>query len=74
MANNVKGGPDTASIATAMKNGAKGGHSLTLRFTEAEDIALYDSLVKDAKVDRRPLDQFVLLYLLSNYPQQEVAE
>ena len=38
-------------------------HTLTIQFTEPEDIALYDAIVSGAKHDRRQPGQFALLKL-----------
>jgi hypothetical protein len=38
-------------------------HTLTIHFTEPEDISLYEKLESDAKADRRQLGQFALLKL-----------
>lgn len=47
-------------------------HSLTIHFTEPEDIELYDRLVSLAKADfRRPLDKFALLSLHTAFKQPE---
>lgn len=42
--------------------------SLYLKFTEPEDLALYDRLVADAKVKRYEPNVYALLVLLEAYP------
>jgi hypothetical protein len=49
-------------------------HSLTINFTEPEDLELYDRLIDQAKADfRRPLDQYVLLSLHTAFPKPELV-
>lgn len=75
MANKIKGGPDTEAITTSTNGTSpKSFHSLTLKFIEDEDKDLYAALTADAKKDRRSLDQFVVLYLLANYPFNSLSD
>jgi hypothetical protein len=41
----------------------KGPHTLTLKFTEPEDLELYEKLSEGAKFERRPLPIYALLAL-----------
>lgn len=43
----------------------KGTHTLTIKFTEPEDIELYEKLSEGAKFERRPLPIYALLALHS---------
>lgn len=40
-----------------------------LKFTEPEDLALYERLERDAKKQRYPLTVYALLVLLQAYPE-----
>lgn len=54
------------------KNGANGAAATTksvyVKFTEPEDIALYERLVEDARRKRYPVDTYITLVLLEVYP------
>jgi hypothetical protein len=43
----------------------KGPHTLTIKFTEPEDIELYERLAEGAKFERRPVPIYALLALHS---------
>jgi hypothetical protein len=49
----------------------KGVHSLTLKFTEPEDIELYEKLSEGAKFERRPLPIYALLALHTAFKTTE---
>lgn len=46
---------------------------LYLKFTEPEDLALYDRLTADAKKQRYPLQTYIMLVLLQAYPAPDTV-
>jgi len=48
--------------------------SVYVKFTEEDDLALYNRLAADAKSDRRDLDLYILLVLHKAYPASEEVE
>jgi hypothetical protein len=55
--------PISAKPARKPRSVAPDKHTLTIQFTEPEDIALYEAIVSGAKHDRRQPGQFALLKL-----------
>jgi hypothetical protein len=51
----------------------KGTHTLTIHFTEPEDIELYDKLADGAKFERRPIPLYALLALHTAFKTVETA-
>ena len=49
-------------------------HSLTISFTEADDMDLYDRIISGAKHDRRQPGQFALLKLHEVMTSTETAD
>jgi len=51
------------------QSGAKSAYvSVYVKFTEPEDIALFERLAADAKSKRYPIDVYITLVLLEAYP------
>ena len=46
---------------------------LYLKFTEPEDLALYDRLTADAKKQQYPLQTYIMLVLLQAYPAPDTV-
>ena len=66
--------PISAKAPRKPRNPTPDKHTLTIQFTEPDDITLYDAIISGAKHDRRQPGQFALLKLHELMTSTEINE